>query len=182
MTAQDCPNASSTGAAKTDLFDAHRNRDSDSESNRDLLCFEVLEEMKGSSTSPRYGHINEIKEGMPHSSLLTLPFQMPVRIRNSMGQLKPDCAEDLPVPVPGPVMGGISILSSSSIISSSSKSNSNSNSISSNSNISITNSSSSSDNAIDSIRQSEGDVSRRTHHSASIYPVGSAMQFARTKQ
>lgn len=31
-------------------------------------------------------------------------------------------------------------------------------------------------------RQSEGDISRRANHSASIYPVGSAMQFARNRQ
>ena len=31
-------------------------------------------------------------------------------------------------------------------------------------------------------RRSEGDVSRRANHTASIYPVGSAMQFARNRQ
>jgi hypothetical protein len=84
-------------------------------------------------------------------------------------------------------MGGITVISSD-ISSSNNNSNSNisiSNSISSNSYISINNSSSgSSDKVIDSIggRQSDGDASRRANHSASIYPVGSAMQFARNKQ
>jgi hypothetical protein len=194
MTAQDCPNTRDTGAAKTELIVAHQSNDRDSDSNRDSdrLCFEVSEEMKGcseASTSPPYGHLKKIKEeGIPHSSLLTLPFHLPVRIRNSKGQLKPDCAEDLPVPVPVPFIGGITVISSD-ISSSNNDSNSNisiSNSISSNSNISINNisSSGSSDKVIDSIagRQSDGDASRRANHSASIYPVGSAMQFARNKQ
>ena len=216
ISAQDCPNARDTSAAKSDLVDAHSNSDinRDGHSDSDLLCFEVSEEMKGgseASTSPHYGHFNKIKEeGMPHSSLLTLPFQLPVRIRNSKGQLKPDCAEDVsfpvpvPVPVSGPVMGVIdsnsnnnsskSTFSSSNSSDSNNNSNSNNNSISisiSNSNSNISNSignsssiGSSSDKAIDSVggRQSDGDASRRANHSASIYPVGSAMQFARNKQ
>ena len=146
----------------------------------------------GASTNPLYGHINEIKEvGMPRPSQLTLPFQLPVRIRNSKGQLKPDCAEDLhfpvsvPVPVSGPVMG---VIDSNSNNNSSKSTFSNSSNSNSNSNISnsIGNSSSSgsSDKAIDSVggKQSDGDASRRANHSASIYPVGSAMQFARNKQ
>ena len=98
---------------------------------------------------------------MPRLSKLIVPLLLPARIEICKGEVKAESEGGPPVsrPIVGDTGDTVVVKCSSSSSISSSK-------------------------AIDSIlgRQSKGDASRKANHSASIYPVGSAMQFARNKQ
>ena len=126
---------------------------------QDILSFEKSEASKNTEASPScdYG-LTYQRRSIPRSSAnrVTVPLLLPVRMVSCTGRVGAEYEEGY---IPSkPRIDDTAALDR--------------------------NSSSSSSKVTDAIagRQSEGDVSRRANHSASIYPVGSAMQFARNRQ
>ena len=130
---------------------------------QDILSFEKSEASKSTGASPScdYGLTNQRRSVHgSSSSKITVPLLLPASMGSCEGHVGAEYEEGY-IP-PKPRMDDTAALERSSSSSSSSSS------------IKATDATAG--------RQSEGDISHRVNHSASIYPVGSAMQFARNRQ